>query len=119
MNFKHKYTLRQRVDESNKVLLKYKDKVPIICEKDNRIQGFDIDKKKYLVPKNLPFGQFIKIIRQRLKLNEYTSLFLIINNEYIPSNTCDVGFIYNLYKDMDGYLYITYSLENTFGSIIQ
>ena len=45
MNFKNKYTLRQRVDESNKVLLKYKDKVPVICEKDNRIQGFDIDKK--------------------------------------------------------------------------
>ena len=115
MNFKNKYTLRQRVDESNKVLLKYNDKVPVICEKDNRIQGFDIDKKKYLISKTLLFGQFIKIIRQRLKLNENTSLFLIINNEHIPPNTSDVGFIYNLYKNMDGYLYITYSLENTFG----
>ena len=115
MNFKNKYTLRQRVDESNKILLKYKDKVPVICEKDNRIQGFDIDKKKYLISKNLLFGQFIKIIRQRLKLNENTSLFLIINNEHIPPNTSDIGFIYSLYKNMDGYLYITYSLENTFG----
>ena len=115
MNFKNKYTLRQLVDESNKVLLKYKDKVPVICEKDNRIQGFDIDKKKYLISKNLLFGQFIKIIRQRLKLNENTSLFLIINNEHIPPNTSDIGFIYSLYKNMDGYLYITYSLENTFG----
>jgi len=115
MNFKNKYTLRQRIDETNKVLLKYKDKVPIVCEKDNRIQGFDIDKKKYLVSKRLLFGQFIKIIKERLKLNEYMTLLLIINNEHIPANSCDIGFIYNLYKDMDGYLYIKYSLENTFG----
>ncbi len=115
MSFKNKYTLRQRVDESNKFLLKYRDKVPIICEKDNRIQGLDIDKKKYLVSKNLLFGQFIKIIRQRLKLNENISLFLIINNEHIPPNTSDIGFVYSLYKNMDGYLYVTYSLENTFG----
>ena len=115
MYFKNKYSLRQRVDETNKILIKYKDKVPIICEKDNRIQGFDIDKKKYLVSKKILFGQFIKIIKQRLKLNEDISLFLIINNEYIPCNSSDIGFIYNLYKDMDGYLYIKYSLENTFG----
>ena len=115
MSFKNKYTLSQRVNEVNNILLKYKDKIPIICEKDSRVQGFDIDKKKYLVSKNILFGQFIKIIRQRLKINEYTSLFLIVNNEYIPSNTSDIGFIYNLYKDMDGYLYIKYSFENTFG----
>jgi GABA(A) receptor-associated protein len=118
MSFKNKYTLRQRVDESNKMLLKYKDKIPIICEKDNKIQGFDIDKNKYLVSKNLLFGQFIHIIRQRLKLNEYTALFFMVNNEYIPSSTSEIGFIYDLYKDMDGYLYVTYSLENIFGKNI-
>jgi GABA(A) receptor-associated protein len=115
MNFKNKYSLKYRVDECNKILKKYGDRVPIICEKDNRISGFDLDKKKYLVSKNLLFGQFIYIIRQRLNLNDNTALFLIINNAIIPSNTSYLGTIYDEFKDMDGYLYIKYSFENVFG----
>jgi len=114
MSFKNKFTLKQRVEESNTVLLKYKDKVPIICEKDNRTIGLDLDKKKYLVPRNLLFGQFIHIIRKRMQLNEHTALFLIVNGVSIPSNTSELGIIYNTHKDIDGYLYITYSFENIF-----
>lgn len=115
MSFKNKYSLKQRVEECNKIIKKYPDKVPIICEKDRRISGFDIDKKKYLVSRDLLFGQFIFIIRQKLDLNDNIALFLIINNKIIPSNTSYLGTIYDDFKDMDGYLYITYSFENVFG----
>ena len=35
MNFKNKYSLKYRVEESSRILLKYPDRVPIICEKSN------------------------------------------------------------------------------------
>lgn len=47
-------------------------------------------------------------------MNSSMGLFLFTNG-IIPSNTESMGFIYNKYKDNDGYLYINYAFENTFG----
>lgn len=41
-------------------------------------------------------------------------LFIFINN-IIPSQHESVSTIYEQHKDVDGFLYITYSGENTFG----
>ena len=94
---------------------KYPDKVPVICEKNFRQVGLpDIDKKKYLVPLNITVGQFIYIIRQRLHLRPEEALFLFVNG-VIPSSNKFIGEIYDHYKDADGFLYIVYAKENTFG----
>jgi len=60
-------------------------------------------------------GQFMYVIRKRMKLAPEKAIFLFVNN-FIPSSSQTVGDIYYLQKNSDGYLYVGYSCENTFGS---
>lgn len=114
MDFKTKNDFTQRYSESNKIMEKYPQRVPIIVEKCNKSKINDIDKHKYLVPKDLNMNQFVYIIRKRIKLDKSQSIFLMVNNTVCPSNIpiCNV---YNDHKDEDGFLYVKYTGENTFG----
>lgn len=115
MNFKEKHSFDERQKQYNNIINKYPDKIPIICEKNYNIKDTpDINKNKYLVSPNITIGQFIYIIRKRIKINETQTLYFFINNT-IPSSNQLLYQIYNTYKDKDGFLYITYTLENTFG----
>ncbi len=58
--------------------------------------------------------QFIFTIRNRLKLSAEDGLFLHVNGN-IPAITENMTKIYNSYKDEDGFLYLNYSKESTFG----
>ena len=114
-SFKHKYSFQDRCEESYKVSNKYPDRIPIICEKSNiQTQLPDIDKHKYLVPKDLTLGQFIHVIRKRMNLKAEEAIFLFVSNN-IPSSSSIVSDLYNRYKDPDGFLYMQYAKENVFG----
>jgi GABA(A) receptor-associated protein len=71
--------------------------------------------KKYLVSKDLVISEFLLFIRKKLQINQHSALFLIIGDGVIPPNTATFDILYDAYRDMDGYLYMTYSFENTFG----
>lgn len=114
MDFKTKNIFSQRLEESNKIINKYPQRVPIIVEKCNRSKINDIDKNKYLVPKDLNMSQFIYIIRKRIKLDKSQAIFLMVNDTICPSNK-PIGVVYDEHKDDDGFLYIKYTSENTFG----
>ncbi|XP_035539977.1 uncharacterized protein LOC118344158 [Juglans regia] len=73
-----------------------------------------IDKKKYLVPADLTVGQFVYIIRKRIKLSAEKTIFIFVDNVLPPTGTIR-STIYDQKKDEDGFLYVTYSGENTFG----
>lgn len=112
--FKKQYTFEERHTESSRVMGRYSDRVPIICEKLNNKMP-TIDKKKYLVPIDLTMGQFMFVIRKRLHLKAEEALFLTVNNKNISATSAVIGDVYNNYKDNDGFLYINYTKENTFG----
>jgi GABA(A) receptor-associated protein len=113
--FKRDFSLQYRIVESSRVLAKYPDRKPIICEKAPNQKGLpDIDKKKYLVPDELTIGQFIYVVRKRMTLRPDEALFLFINNKII-STTSTIGHVYFCEKDPDGFLYVQYSKENVFG----
>ena len=113
--YKKKKTLRERTIESINILNKYPGRIPIICER----QGINIppiDRSKYLVPGDLTMGQFLYVIRKRLSLDPSLGLFLFIGNEGLLINSAKLILeCYNEYKDEDGFLYLKYSGENTFG----
>jgi GABA(A) receptor-associated protein len=115
MSFKSNTLFSERKAESEKIIAKYPDRIPIICEKNQKSKTTpEIDKTKYLVPFDLTVGQFMYVIRKRIKLPPEQGIFLFING-YIPASSHMLNDLYYLYKDDDGFLYITYSSENTFG----
>ena len=70
--------------------------------------------RRYLVPSDLTVGQFVYVIRKRIELPPEKAIFIFVRN-VLPPTASLMSEIYADQKDEDGFLYITYSGENTFG----
>ncbi|XP_069385277.1 gamma-aminobutyric acid receptor-associated protein-like 2 isoform X1 [Paralichthys olivaceus] len=103
-----------RCVESAKIRNKYPDRVPVIVEKVSGSQIVDIDKRKYLVPSDITVAQFMWIIRKRIQLPSEKAIFLFVDKT-VPQSSLTMGQLYDKEKDEDGFLYVAYSGENTFG----
>lgn len=115
MKFKNEYSPEQRKSESDRIREKYPDRVPVICEKSERSDVMDIDKKKYLVPSDLTVGQFVYVIRKRLKLPPEQAIYLFVDGN-IPATSELMSTVYQDHVAEDGFLYMNYSGENVFGT---
>jgi GABA(A) receptor-associated protein len=111
---KHNTPLEERKEESKRILNKYPDRIPIICNRGYNSETPLLPRNKFLVPNDLTMGQFMYVVRKHLKLEAEKGLYLFVNN-IIPSNSKLLNDLYDKHKDEDGFLYITYSIENTFG----
>ena len=105
--------LIQRQSESNRLRNKFRGRVPVIVNKATD-KTPEIDKKKYLVPNDLTFGEFMLIIRKRIKLNEQQALVGFVTGTLPPMGKL-MSDLYSESSNEDGFLYVVYSLENTFG----
>ncbi|XP_077840131.1 gamma-aminobutyric acid receptor-associated protein-like 2 isoform X1 [Macaca mulatta] len=135
--FKEDHSLEHRCVESAKIRAKYPDRVPVsvwtlrpltslsplpdlsllsqvIVEKVSGSQIVDIDKRKYLVPSDITVAQFMWIIRKRIQLPSEKAIFLFVDKT-VPQSSLTMGQLYEKEKDEDGFLYVAYSGENTFG----
>jgi GABA(A) receptor-associated protein len=109
-------TLQERINFSEKIRFKYPDRVPVIIKKnvnDKILQ--DIDKERYLIPKNLNLSEIIYIIRKRIKLDSKQAIFLFVGKGVLVPLSQTINVIYEDYKSEDGFLYMVYTTENTFG----
>ena len=100
--------------EYERIKNKYPNRIPIIVEKKKDSELPDIDKSKFLVQKDMIINQFIYIIRKKINLKPNEAIFVTINNQMCISNQ-SLSEIYDKHKNDDGFLYVTYSSENTFG----
>lgn len=106
----------ERVKKSQFILEKYPDRVPLIITPSKTDRNlYPIDKSKYITPRELSLLQLQQIIRKRIQFPPEKALFMFINNKLFPITSL-VGQIYDDNKDSDGFLYITYCQENTFGA---
>ncbi len=113
-NFKKKYSFEKRLEESRDIIEKYTGRVPIIVEKHHDCTLPTVDKCKYLVPKDMTIMEFMYVVRKRIELKPSQSLFITINNTLTGGNKT-IRDIYSDKKDEDGFLYVVYTSENTFG----
>lgn len=105
----------ERLKKSQVILEKYPDRVPLIIQPSkNDRDSFPIDKSKYITPRDLSLMQLQQIIRKRVHFPAEKALFMFINNKIYPITSL-VGAIYDTNKDADGFLYVTYCQESTFG----
>ena len=116
--FRKKYSFEQRVTESKKILKKYPDKVPIIVTKSNHNDAkklTTIDKNKFLAPGDITLAQFMCVIRKRISLSYEDSLVFFLDDTSILTTSSSLSNIYYDNKNEDGFLYLTYCCESTFG----
>jgi hypothetical protein len=116
-SFKDEHSHEKRLAEAQKIFQKYGgDRIPIIIERAESSKKTVplIAKKKYLVPKNLNFGQFIHIIRKNIKLAPTQTIFLFVNN-VLPAASMTMGQLYEQHKSSDLFLYAVYAAESSFG----
>ena len=107
----------EKIKNASYLLNKYKDRVPVVIEQSETFK-LVLDSYKYLIPKKMTISQYMCIIRNKIKIKPIQALFMMIknNDQYIlapMSSTLEE--IYSLYHDNDGFLYVTFKLENTFG----
>lgn len=75
--------------------------IKVICEKVEKSDIAAIDKKKYLVPADLTVGQFVYVIRKRIKLSPDKAIFIFVN-ELLPPTAALMSSVYEEHKDEDG-----------------
>ncbi|KAF8753446.1 protein 8 precursor [Rhizoctonia solani] len=90
--FKDEHPFEKRKAEAERIRQKYPDRIP-----------------------DLTVGQFVYVIRKRIKLAPEKAIFIFVD-EVLPPTAALMSAIYEEHKDEDGFLYVSYSGENTFGS---
>lgn len=120
--YKDQVALSTRISESDRILCKYPDKIPVIIDCDRELDAIII-KRKFLVPRDVSSSYLISLIRSKTKIDSKKAIFIFCDNTLIQGQTM-IGEIYNKYmenlkssKDFDGdkFLYFYISCENTFG----
>jgi len=113
-SFKTRHSLEKRKKEFIILKNKYPSRIPVIVEKQKGSDIPDIDKHNFLVPEDLTIGQFMYVIRKRIKLAPERAIFIFVNNQ-IPTQTLLMNTLHQESRDNDGFLYVTYTGENVFG----
>ena len=111
-NIKDQFTKVQ----SEPILKKYPDKIPLIIWDIHN--GLLLDKRKYIVSKDLTIGQFIYVIRKRCKLSCDDGLYMFIHkpdgNVMLPPTNSIINPIFSE-NNIEGFLRVSISKESTFG----
>lgn len=68
------------------------------------------------MPSDLTIGQFMWVIRKRIKLAPEQAIFLFVASGTLPPSVVTLQAVYDQHKAEDGFLYMTYSGENFFGA---
>lgn len=115
-DFKSRTSLSARIAESERIRQRFPGRVPVIVEKASRAADVPaLHKCKFLAPDHMNIGQFIYVIRKNLSLPPEKALFLFVG-DILPTTATLMSELYAYHKDQyDGFLYIKYSSESTFG----
>lgn len=115
-NFEENFSnlpLEKRLEECVRIRKKFPDRIPVIVQRANT-KVMDIDKHKYLVPAGMTMGQFFVSLRKRLTIKADQGIYMFVNNT-LPKQTELISMVYKDHKDKDGFLYVKYDIESTFG----
>tara|TARA_A100001015_G_C15030418_1_gene732903 strand:+ start:1230 stop:1577 length:348 start_codon:yes stop_codon:yes gene_type:complete len=112
--FKDCHSHEDRSNESKKIMIRYPERIPIIVEKAKGCRLANLSKNKYLAPKDMTMSQFVFMVRKRIQLEPSEAMFLMVNHSLVNGSAL-IGQIYTDHKESDGFLYMIYTSENTFG----
>ena len=116
-NYKELYDFETRLKESERIMKRNPDRVPVIVEMNKRTNDNSLPllkKCKFLAFKEMTVGNFIYQIRKRIKLEPSKAIYLFVD-DVLPPVATPMSRLYNEFKEVDNFLYCTISAESTFG----
>lgn len=113
--FKERHSLPLRKQESTDIMQRFRSKLPVIVEKADGEKNLPyLDRTKFIVPDDMSMTQFSAIVRTRLNLKSSQAFYLMVRNRCLTL-TRTIADVYWEYKDLDGFLYMTYSAQEMYG----
>mmetsp|Transcript_43853 Transcript_43853/g.67295 ORF Transcript_43853/g.67295 Transcript_43853/m.67295 type:complete len:123 (-) Transcript_43853:123-491(-) len=117
-HFKQSHNREHRETLSKRIKQKFPDRIPVIVEKGSNVP--DVDKQKFLVPGDLTVGKFTNEIKKHLKKDgqgdeSLKNIFLFVNGKSLTRTSDKISDVYEQHRDPDGFVYVTYHGESTYG----
>ena len=117
--FKSRHSFQSRVEDFERIRQRFPGRIPIIVEKASRATDAPpLAKQKFLAPDAMSMGQFIYVIRRSMNLPPEKALFVFCG-DILPTTATPMRELYHNYRDQDGFLYLCYSSESTFGGVCE
>lgn len=116
ISFKERLSLKERTRQSEIVLKKHPDRIPVIVERAKGSKNIPmIDRCKYLVPKDFSMAQLLYIVRKRIKLKPETGIFFFLPDNTLVTTSSLLSDVYQKHKDNDNFLYLIYNSQSVYG----
>ena len=116
INFIESNPLDKRRSVAESIIRKYPQHIPIVIGRADIQLTPPINKYKYIIRRDSTLANFIQEIRKDLpSLGPSTGLFFFFLDNTIAPLTATMQTLYDKHRDDDGFLYLIYSCENTFG----
>ena len=110
---------KKKIEE---ILRKYPDRIPIVIS-SKTFKSHNVN--RFIVPIDMTLNQFMRILRNKTKLNEMEAIFIFVkdcslknkdkSNEIIAPVSETIGSLYDKYKDEKLILNLFYEKEDVFG----
>ncbi|EHH50886.1 hypothetical protein EGM_01781, partial [Macaca fascicularis] len=105
-----------RQEEIAGIWAKFPNKVPVIVERYPQTFLPLLDKNNRCTPNSM-HSPFFSPVRSRMVLRASEAFYLLVNNKSLVSTSVTMAEIYRDYKDEDGFVYMTYASQETFGCL--
>jgi len=114
-NFSNKFSLAERKEKFCKVSRRFPGRIPVVMQRNTRSDLPPLKKHFYLFGPDVACSRVMLFIRRQIKISSTTGLFFFVD-DVIPSMSSTLSELYDKKKSEDGFLYLVYSGENTFGT---
>ena len=113
-NFKSK-PLEKRMAWSSKLLATYPGKYPIIVQRDPAGK-LELARQKFIVSGDSSVLSFTTEVRNYIReLKPTETIYCFLDHGVTPLASSTISSIYAQAKDEDGFLYLTFTVENALG----
>lgn len=112
--FRKTHPLVNRLAMTRRVLAKYPDRIPFIIIPGKFVP--ELSEYKFLIERQKSVAHLLYIIRSRIQIHSEQYIYIVVGEEKVfPCTYTLMSDLYNDYKSIDGFLYVTVELENAFG----